>query len=484
MGNLAIALKQRGWRVSGSDRTFYSPMSDALVQAQIETKLGWDAQNITADIDTVVVGNVCRADNPEVLAAEALGLKRTTLPDLVAREFIGTRPAVAVCGTHGKSTTTALLAWLLKDAGQQPGHLIAALANNFERSLDLGASEAPFVVEADEYDTAFFEKTPKFWHYGATHAIWTSIEYDHADIYPDEQAYLQAFVGLLARLPEDGVIAAYAGDAKVREVLADARQRVIWYAVDGDPVGSISPTWMAAPTAHQPAPASRSLLALAPQQPPALQSFDLFTAGTFCGRFSAPLLGTHNLRNSLACLAMATEVYGAPLRGAIESLGRFRGLARRQQWLASVDGVDLFDDFAHHPTAVRETLRAFRRHFPDRRLIAVFEPRSATACSAVHQQAYVEAFSAADQVHLAPLGRTQVADPLDLRRLAHEIATSSPRSEAAAGRVVACHHDALEGLEETLMSLLEVGDVVVFMSNGSFGEVPKRVATALKNRPR
>lgn len=474
MGNVAIALRERGWRVSGSDRAFYAPMSDALKSADIELKDGWRADNIDEHIDLVVVGNVCRSDNVEVLAAEALQLARTTLPELVAREFVCGRPTVAVCGTHGKSTTTALLAWMLRDAGLAPGFMVAAIANNFERSVSYGGREGFVVLEADEYDTAFFEKTPKFWHYGATHAIWTSIEFDHADIYRDASSYVEAFRGLQERLPEEGTIVAFAGDPVIRALLKNVPQRVIWYAVEGDAVGDVTPTWLAAPTASHALPMQPSRLSLAPTHPIAMQSFDLFTAGSYCGRLSSPLLGVHNLRNTLASLAMATEVCGAPLRGAIESLSRFAGLKRRQQWLARVDGVEFFDDFAHHPTAVAETLRAFRTSFPDRRLVAVFEPRSATACTNIHQEAYVAALALADQVHLAPLGRTDVADPLDLELVAQ---TLREREQTAATA-----HANLKSLEEALVQELRSGDVVVFMSNGEFGEVRNHVVTGAQQK--
>ncbi len=476
MGSLAIALREQGWRVEGSDQVFYPPISDALSKAGIPTKSGWNAINLSDDIDLVVVGNVCRADNPEVLAAASLGLERTTLPALLAHEFIRDRVSIAVCGTHGKSTTTALLAWMLESGGLKPGFMVAAKANNFSQSVQRGALEAPFVLEADEYDTAFFEKTPKFWHYNAKHALWTSVEYDHADIYPDEAAYRAAFIGLRERLPDDGVIVAYAGDATIRELLRDASQHVIWYALEGDPVGGVTPTWSAAPSAHLEAEATRSPLALVPERPAAVQAFDLFTAGSYCGRFSSPLFGDHNLRNTLGALAMATEVCGLPMRAGLEALSRFAGLARRQQRLGIVRGIEFFDDFAHHPTAVAETLRAFRRRFPQRRLVCVFEPRSATACRAIHQDEYIRAFALADVLFLAPVGRTDIERPLDTQRIANILSREQ--------QMPAFISNSYDFLKELLDQQLRKGDVVVFMSNGGFGDVREGALRNISDNPR
>ena len=253
MGALAGLLKAAGHRVSGSDTAFYPPMGDALARWGVETRQGFRAEHVADGPDLVVIGNVCRKDNPEARAAIDGGLRYTSFPGLMEELFLTQRPGFVVAGTHGKTTTTALVSWLLTATGKRPGFLVGGIPKNFGESFALGAEGAPFVIEGDEYDSAFFEKTPKFWRYRPWAAVLTSVEQDHIDIYPTMDAYRAAFRGFVERIPDEGILAGFAGDAEVRALLDGARSRVRTYALDGDAFGAAAPHWLAAPVVPRPA---------------------------------------------------------------------------------------------------------------------------------------------------------------------------------------------------------------------------------------
>ncbi len=392
-------------------------------------------------------------------------------------------------GTHGKTTTTTLLAQVLAAAGLEPGWLVGGIPvapigpegaasdeplglGRVTRSLTGPTPLAPFVIEGDEYDSAFFEKQPKVWGYAPKMAILTSIEHDHVDIYPDEASYLAAFRGLVERLPsedEGGLLVANAADARVRRVVRESspKCRVVWYAAsdasgrpfpDGE-LGDELPVW----TAHEVGLDGDG---------DETQRFDLFVGPSNAGRFGVGVFGTHNVANAVAAIALAVEGFGAPVRETCAKLASFRGAKRRLEQLAVASGkrgVTLYDDFAHHPTAVETTLRAARARHRSARLIALYEPRSATACRAMHQAAYVDAFAPADLVVLAPLGRSTIpeAERLDLERLASELRARGKEVELPAST------DAVIALVD---AIAQPGDVVVSMSNGAFGGVPARLA--------
>jgi UDP-N-acetylmuramate: L-alanyl-gamma-D-glutamyl-meso-diaminopimelate ligase len=375
-----------------------------------------------------------------------------------------------VAGTHGKTTTSAMCAWLLEHAGTEPGFLIGGLPKNFDESFRLGrqrralpmshalgARKPPFVIEGDEYDTAFFDKTPKFWHYRPEIVVLTSIEHDHLDIYPDEAAYLAAFAGLLTRVPDDGLLIAHAADAKVVALVREhARCPVAWYALEGDDTHDQPPHWLAAPAVSD---ASG-------------QSFDLYAGGTYAGRGALAQSGEHNLRNALGAIAAVSQGFGVPVTTAVAGMAQFAGVARRQDLIGEIGGVRVYDDFAHHPTAVRETLRGLGRRHGDGALWAVYEPRTATACRALHQSAYLEAFDAADRVLFPPLGRDNVPDEerLDLDALVAGLAARGVRAERVASI------DAIIGL---LCEHAAPGDTIALLSNGAFGGIHQRLLEAL-----
>jgi len=454
MSALAALLVEAGHRVSGSDTGFDPPVGPYLEELGIECLAGWQSSNLDANPDLVVVGNVCRRDNPEAQEAMTRELQTVSMPGALAEHVLSRRKPLVVAGTHGKTTTSTLLAYLLQQAGTDAGYFIGGFPLNFERSSRLGSEGAPFVIEGDEYDSAFFEKTPKFWSYQPAAAILTSIEYDHVDIFPSPDAYVDAFRKFVELLPADGWLFAWAGDPLVREVASEAPCKVRFYALDGDDCGNVQPMWLG-----MPAPGG---------------AMDLFGGGSLCGRANLPLLGRHNARNTVAALAMASEAAGAPLDRLIADLPGFRGTKRRQELVGITNGVHVYDDFAHHPTAVRETLAGFRERVGGR-LLAVFEPRSATASRRLHQDAYPDAFAPADVCILAPVGRSEIspAEKLDTEAIAEAIRSRGREARAcgSVGEVV-----------EAAAAEARTGDTIVVMSNGRFEDAPDRILLALMQR--
>jgi UDP-N-acetylmuramate: L-alanyl-gamma-D-glutamyl-meso-diaminopimelate ligase len=478
MGALAGLFRSMGHQVSGSDVRFEPPMGPALRGWGIRLLDGFDAAHLDPHPDLVVVGNACRRDNPEARAALDRGLRVTDMAHALAELCLREASPLVVAGTHGKTTTSALCAWLLEATGMRPGFLVGGLPKDFPESFRAPATKAhalpvvseadepdsarpprraPFVVEGDEYDTAFFEKTPKFWHYLPEVAIVTSVEHDHVDIYPRLEQYLDAFAQFVARIPEHGLLVAAAADPQVVEIVrSHACCPVTWFAMQGDDLHGVSPEWLGAL-----GPADESG-----------QAFELFVGGVASGRFAMAIPGEHNARNALAALAATSQGFGCELRALRAALARFRGVRRRQDLLGTPRGIRVYDDFAHHPTAVAETLRALRARHPRGSLVAVYEPRSATACRDLHQQAYEGAFGPADTVLLAPLGRSNVPEPerLDVERLAAALRETGKRALATQG---------VEQIVATLEREACAGDTVVLLSNGAFGGIADKLLEAL-----
>lgn len=454
MSALGALLIEAGHRVSGSDTAFDPPVGPYLEELGIECLPGWDRAHLDPSPDLVVVGNVCRRDNPEAQEAFRRHLKTVSMPTALAQEVLSTRKPLVVAGTHGKTTTSTLLAYLLRQTGIDAGFFLGGIPLCFERSSCLGAPGAPFVVEGDEYDSAFFEKTPKFWSYRPASAILTSIEHDHIDIFPESDSYLAAFARFVEQIPREGWLFAWAGDPLVREVASAARCKVRFYALDRDDCGDVQPMWLGVR-----APGG---------------AIDLFGGGSLCGRASSSLVGRHNARNTIAALAMASEAVGAPLDKLMGALPGFRGPKRRQELVGIARGVRVYDDFAHHPTAVFETLTGFRER-TEGKLIAVFEPRSATASRRLHQDVYADAFEPADVCILAPVGRREVdaAERLDTEAIAKAV-------EARGARAKACT-DTAEVVTEAV-AVADPGDTIVTMSNGRFDDVPDRILLSLMQR--
>jgi UDP-N-acetylmuramate: L-alanyl-gamma-D-glutamyl-meso-diaminopimelate ligase len=457
MGSLAGLLHARGLQVTGSDDKLYPPMSTLLEQWGIPVTLGFRAENVLEHpADLVVIGNAVRANNPEARAAIDEGLTCRSFPDALYELAIAGKHSVVVCGTHGKTTTTSLLASLLHATGRDPSLLVGGYSLDFGGSFREGQGEH-FVVEGDEYDTAFFDKTPKFLHYGARTCVITSVEFDHADIYRDLEHVKQSFRTLVSRLPADGTLIAAIDHEGVRDVIAQAPCRVIGYGLETR--GSVP--WRASGLSAD-ATGTR---------------FDVIRAGRFAARLRVPLYGRINVENTLAALA-TVDALGVPLEEAAAALAGFRGVKRRQEVRGEARGITVIDDFAHHPTAVRETLAAIAARYPGRRIVAVFEPRTNTSRRRIFQRDYAEAFAGAGQVVVAVVPDTPIYS------ITGEVTERFSSEELAADlRAQGTAADAVEGVDAIVAKLVRdcrEGDVVLVMSNGDFGGVWQKLLAALE----
>jgi UDP-N-acetylmuramate: L-alanyl-gamma-D-glutamyl-meso-diaminopimelate ligase len=452
-----LLLHARGLRVTGSDDHLYPPMSTLLEGWGIPVHEGFRPEHVLdADPDLVVIGNAVRPENPEARAAIDEGYACHSFSDALYELAIAGKHSVVVSGTHGKTTTTSLVGSLLLRTGRDPSLLVGGHALDFDGSFREGAGDH-FVVEGDEYDTAFFDKTPKFLHYHPRTLVVTSVEFDHADIYRDLDHVKDAFRALIRQMPRDGTIVAATGHAGVRDVVADAPCRVIRYGV-GDDAG--------APDVH----------ATALEADARGTHFALAWHGEKTLRGTAPLYGAHNVENAVAALAVAGALGVAP-EEALAALTAFQGVRRRLEERGTAGGVTVIDDFAHHPTAVRATLAAVRARYPGRRIFAIFEPRTNTSRRAVFQRDYAEAFDDADRIVVrvvpdAPLysATGEVTERFSADALAADLtargrsATALPDVDAIVARVAA---------------EARPGDVAVVMSNGDFGGVWGKLLDAL-----
>ncbi len=452
MGSFAGLLKEAGHDVRGSDEHVYPPMSTLLATLGIPVFDGFRAANLDWAPDAVVVGNVCRKDHVEVLAAQQRGLPLTSFPAVLEQEFLSKRHALVVAGTHGKTTTSALAASVLVDGGRDPGFLIGGVPQGLSRSFRLGGASAPFVVEGDEYDTAFFDKGSKFFHYCPRTAILTSVELDHVDIFPSLEAVKEAFRKFVALIPEDGLLVVCADDPGALECARAARCRVERYSVAG-----ADAEWRA-----------RAVSA----RPGGRTTFTVEKSGVPFGEFETGLPGAYNLANALAVIAAAAGL-GMQAPEIARGLRRFAGVRRRQEVRGVAQGVTVIDDFAHHPTAVRHTLAALRGRHGGGKLFAVFEPKSATSRRAVFQDAYAEAFGAVDEVIIGAVDRPDKApegDRLDPEKLANDL-----RGRGVPARFIAT----VDAIAEHLAERAAPGDTVVVMSSGGFGGVHDKILDKL-----
>ncbi|MCB0308434.1 MAG: UDP-N-acetylmuramate:L-alanyl-gamma-D-glutamyl-meso-diaminopimelate ligase [Bdellovibrionales bacterium] len=447
MVSLAGLFVQKGWKVRGSDGPIYPPASDEIKKLNIKVFEGYDPKNIQGDIDLVVVGNVISFSNPEYQELVKSGLPVTSMSQAITDFFIEDRESIVVAGTHGKSTTTSLMAYLLQEYGAGPGFFIGGVPVNFGQGYQ-SAKGKYFVIEGDEYDTACFEKTPKFLHYKPRHVILTSIEFDHADIYKDLDQILRQFEKLLQIIPKGGTLIASGDDPNVKRLCA-GDSRVQFYGTNEDN------DWVLRPIENT----SQG------------KRFQVHHLGQSKGWFETRLFGNHNAKNALACIAMLSSL-GFDLKLAQEKCQRFLGIRRRQEFLGEVRGVKFYDDFAHHPTAIRETLLGFLpvKKLAGGKLWAIFEPRSNTVRRRVFEKSLPESFLEADEVIIAPV--YQKKDQLqkdDLLR-PEEVVKAIVDSQGSARAV-----GEMKDIEDILFNELKAGDVVVFMSNGDFKGLTKVV---------
>ncbi|HEX8246067.1 MAG TPA: UDP-N-acetylmuramate:L-alanyl-gamma-D-glutamyl-meso-diaminopimelate ligase [Longimicrobium sp.] len=456
MASLAGLLRAAGHTVTGSDENVYPPMSDQLREMGIQYAVGYRPENLEPRPDWVVVGNAISRGNPELEAVLERRLPYTSAAVTIKEEFLRTRKSLAVAGTHGKTTTTSLLAWALESAGLNPGFLIGGVAENFGSSYRLTDSEW-FVIESDEYDTAYFDKGPKMWHYLPYVGLVNNIEFDHADIYRDEEAYRFAFSRFINLVPGNGALVAGWESPIMRELAPKAFAPVESFAYGGEaPRDGAHPVWTAEDVEFG-AEGTR---------------FTVLRAGERWGQVDTPLTGAFNVRNCLAVIAVA-EFIGADRDGVRQGLRTFRSVKRRMEVRGEARGVTVIDDFAHHPTAVRETIDAVRQRYGGRPLVAVFEPRSYTAQRREFQDAYRRAFGSADQVVLAGLFHPE--------RYTEQTALN-PRELVAAWKgegKEAWYIPDPDDIVAHLAPRLHHGEVVLVMSNGGFGGIHDKLLKAL-----
>jgi UDP-N-acetylmuramate: L-alanyl-gamma-D-glutamyl-meso-diaminopimelate ligase len=458
MASLAGMLKETGCRVSGSDANVYPPMSTQLESLGIRLASTYTAENIPADADLVVVGNAVSRGNPEAQEAVRRGVPTLSMPQAVARFFLGDRQSIVVAGTHGKTTATALAAWSLFDLGADPSFLVGGVPRNFPVSYRLGQGRH-FVIEGDEYDTAYFDKGPKFLHYRPRIVLLTSVEFDHADIYRDLDHVRESFRKLAAILPPDGLLVACADYTDVVAVAREARCPVIFYATrDGAlPGGQDGTSWTVRGTGES----------------GGMTAFRMEGDGRALD-FRFPLPGIHNAANAAGVAIVLMRLGFLPAEIA-RTFERFAGIRRRQEVVGEFRGILVVDDFAHHPTAVRETIRAVRGRYPDRRIVAVFEPRSNTSRRKVFQREFTAALSGADEVILADVFGAEKIPPEE--RLSPEEVAAELRASGRPAHVI----PGVDGIVSRLAGTCRPGDLILLMSNGGFGGIQGKMKTALSS---
>jgi UDP-N-acetylmuramate: L-alanyl-gamma-D-glutamyl-meso-diaminopimelate ligase len=452
MGSLAGMLKTSGYKITGSDQNVYPPMSDFLAQSGIPVTSGYTADNLDPGPDLVIVGNTISRPNPEAIGLADLGIPYVSFPQALAHYYLDSKTPLVVCGTHGKTTTASLLASLLHSAGQDAGFMIGGLVQAFGRNYNLGNSQY-FVVEGDEYDTAFFDKGPKFLHYQPHIAVLTSIEFDHADIYADIDEIKNSFARLVAIMPDDGCLVACFDDPLVKEVVGKAQCRVIGYGLQQEFDWCLEDI----------------------QVKPDGTRFAVIKQGKPYATFSSPMPGRHNALNSLAVIAILDRL-DIDKKVIFNGLQNFEGVKRRQEVRGVVDGITVIDDFAHHPTAVRETLGALKEAYEGRRLLAVFEPRTNSSRRRVFQKTYVASFDHADQVI--------TKEPIALTNIPEEQRFSSREltEDLVARGKDALYFGTTDEIIEYLVTNTQKGDVIAILSNGGFDNIHSRLLDKLSSR--
>ena len=450
MATLAALLKHRGHDVSGSDEHVYPPMSDFLAAERINVLQGYRPEHVDATPDLVVVGNAISRGNAELEAVLDRGLRYASMAETIRDQWLWDAQSIVIAGTHGKTTTTALTGWLLTAAGADPTVLIGGIARNFGNdgaSYRIGKGQA-FVIEGDEYDSAYFDKTAKFLKYLPDIAVINNIEFDHADIYADIDEVRLAFRRLVNLVPKKGLTLLGADSPDAAALVPHARSRVQTFGL------SSGADWRATD--------------IVVEQD---TRFRVTRSDGDLGVFNMPLLGEHNVRNALAAIAIAVDL-GLDVERLRSGLAAFRGVKRRLEVVGEARGVTIYDDFAHHPTAVDETLKAVRRASPGKRLWAIFEPRSASSCRRIFQDDFARAFAGADEVVIASVFRSSL--PPDERLSEDQLV-----GDLTSKHVRARHLPDVDTIVTTVAGEVRDGDLVVVMSNGGFGGIHRKLLSAI-----
>jgi UDP-N-acetylmuramate: L-alanyl-gamma-D-glutamyl-meso-diaminopimelate ligase len=452
MASLAGLLKDRGFQVQGSDANPYPPMSTQLEALQIPVFKGYRKENLHPKPDFVIVGNVISKSNDEAQELLSLGIPYTSLPKAMGEFIIADREAIVVSGTHGKTTTTSMMAWVMTAFENKVGFLVGGIPKNFAQSFQNPEGKY-FVIEGDEYDTAFFDKVPKFVHYRPRHVILTSVEFDHADIYKDLDAVKESFARLMTMTPTDGTLLYSAEDKNVCELQNKclARKKFGYGLKSGDYQGKV--------------------LAVTENG----CEFEVFFRGELIGKYSMVLTGDYNVLNALAVIGLSHQL-GLDLGKVKQKLQSFQGVKRRQEILGEPGGVLVIEDFAHHPTAVRETVLGIQKKYPGKKIFSVFEPRSATSRRKVFQKDYVEAFRACDDVLIAEAfdqGKIEAADRFSVQELVADLRAQGVQAEAFASA---------DEIVKALALRAKAGNGILIMSNGGFDGIYGKLLAILENR--
>ena len=449
MGALACLLKERGFTVTGSDQQVYPPMSDFLIEKGIRLFEGYGEENLRSSPDLVVVGNAVSKDNPEVLAMQAKGIPYCSMPQAINRFGATGKQQIVITGTHGKTTTSSFIAWMLTSAGREPSFLIGGIVSNFDSNYRLGEG-THFVLEGDEYDTAFFDKGPKFLHYTPEISVLTSIEFDHADIFDDLDHIKSTFDRLLQKLSGRSTLMAFDHDANIDELLPGANCRIRRYGSRADSEWQIGQVEIAPPFTR----------------------FQVFHNNSLWAEFKTRMIGHHNLGNLLAGIAVGAQI-GLSQEEIADALETFKGVRRRQEIRGVKNGVTVMDDFAHHPTAVLETVNAVKSFFNNQRVVAVFEPRTNSSMRDIFQSRYATVFDQADLVCIRQpplLEKIPVGERFSSEQLVADI--------KARGKE-AVYFPNTDAIIDFLVGEARPDDVILIMSNGGFDNIHTRLLDRL-----
>jgi len=449
MGALACILKDLGYVITGSDQNVYPPMSTFLAQKGISLANGFDPAHLDYRPDLVVVGNTVSRTNCEVEQMLALGLNYCSMPQALNRFLVGAGKSLLVTGTHGKTTTSSLLAWVLYSAGMDPAFMIGGILNNFDSNYRIGRGDY-VVIEGDEYDTAYFDKGPKFLHYTPAAAVLTSVEFDHADIFRDLAHIKDTFRQFSLGLDKKSLLAAYDADENVAAVIAGSSCLVQHYGLQALSDWQLDDIEIRPPRT----------------------GFTVKRKDRIFGRFETRMFGRHNLLNALAVIAVADYI-GIAAEDIGRALETFAGIKRRQEVRGEIDGVTVMDDFAHHPTAVRETIQAVKPFYPDGRLLAVFEPRTNSSMRSVFQDVYPMVFDGADLVC--------IREPSLFHKIPEAERFSAARLVADINKrgIEARYHADTDSIIDFVAGEVRSGDLVLIMSNGGFDNIHERLLCRL-----
>lgn len=449
MGALACLLKEMGYEVTGSDQHVYPPMSDFLIGRGISLFEGYVADNLNPSPDLVVVGNAVSKDNPEVQAMQALKVPYCSMPQAINRFAAAGKKQIVVTGTHGKTTTSSFIAWLLTCAGLDPSFLIGGIVSDFDSNYRLGQGDY-MVLEGDEYDTAFFDKGPKFLHYVPEFAVLTSVEFDHADIFRDLDHIKYTFGRLLEGMPRQSILLAFDQDDNVADILPQTSCRVTMYGRSADSAWGLGDFCI----------------------DPPFTRFQILRKDKLWGEFKTRMIGRHNLCNLLAGIAVGEQL-GIRQIDMAKALESFKGVRRRQEVRGVKNDIIVIDDFAHHPTAVSETIHAVKSFYENRRVIAVFEPRTNSSRRNVFQSVYPGAFDRADMVCVrqAPLlEKIAVDQRFSSEQLVEDLVQQGKQ---------AFYFQDTDAIVDFLIVHAQPNDVLLIMSNGGFDDIHTRLLDAL-----